>query len=428
MKIYSWVGVLVVTTFTSQLAFSWGPEGHQTTALVAQQILQSQSQNDPAAAKALATVKAILGSKTIDQAATWPDEVKEQSRSCSDKDGPFVKDPTFPQTIDGKTVVGKSSAICEAYKATAEWHFATINADKGQTQYSFPSKTSSIAKKPSPYSVGDLVIIIEGLTHVLRSEPAPILDGVDSFATWKEQCLKSSGDNCKKEALEFLIHFLGDIHQPLHSCASCDVGGNSQYIVFFNQATDPAATWCKGKPASCANHELHQAWDTSMLVKSAATVVNGKVQVPSNFSADYSARLFRVMAQDQNSSQLCMKVAPGALLGEINIYDTGGRNNGPINWVNESSCYFKQVYDFLDDPQNRVAAKNVKSVKRSVAQAASSIPNLCDPSRKEGAGFDTAYKAFTVDQKYYNKNMVTIDERLYWGGSRLASLLNIYLW
>jgi hypothetical protein len=441
MKIYFWLGILVVATLTSQFAYSWGPQGHQTTALIAQQILQKQSQSDPAAAKALATIKTILGSITIDQAATWPDEVKKRSRSCSDKNGPFVKDPTFPQTDEfGETVVGKSSAICEAYKATAEWHFTTINTDKGQTQYAFPSTEVTDPKKPnelSPYAIADLVIIIKGLTHVLRSEPAPTLVGADSYATWKAQCLKrtDAGNNCKRQALEFLIHFLGDIHQPLHSGPHCDIGGNDQFIKFFGVLTpDPAADWCTPKdPPTCKFHELHQNWDSTMLVKNEAKVgADGKVHIPPDFSTRYSQNLVGKMKQTQSSSQQCMDAKPGDSIDGANMDEANGPNNGPISWANESACYFPQVYTFPDpDPAPAVQASKLKgkTTKRAVAQASSSsIPNLCDQSRrtKDGTTVDPEGKnflPFPVGLQYYTTNMITVDERLYWGGSRLASLL-----
>lgn len=55
----------------------------------------------------------------------------------------------------------------------------------------------------------------------------------------------------KKQALEFLIHFIGDITQPLHDEAEA-VGGN-----------EIAVTW-QGQPTN-----LHSSWDTQMVEKAA---------------------------------------------------------------------------------------------------------------------------------------------------------------
>lgn len=53
------------------------------------------------------------------------------------------------------------------------------------------------------------------------------------------------------EALKFLLHFIGDIHQPLHTEAE-DRGGNEIHVLFNKKHTN-----------------LHSIWDTEMLEKHA---------------------------------------------------------------------------------------------------------------------------------------------------------------
>ncbi|MFC1750436.1 S1/P1 nuclease [Pseudomonadota bacterium] len=50
------------------------------------------------------------------------------------------------------------------------------------------------------------------------------------------------------EALMYLGHFVGDIHQPLHVSYSDDLGGNNVSVTFFGK-----------------NSNLHQVWDSGML-------------------------------------------------------------------------------------------------------------------------------------------------------------------
>lgn len=50
------------------------------------------------------------------------------------------------------------------------------------------------------------------------------------------------------EALKFLVHFVGDIHQPLHVSHARDKGGNDIHVEFFNQPTN-----------------LHKLWDTMII-------------------------------------------------------------------------------------------------------------------------------------------------------------------
>jgi hypothetical protein len=57
------------------------------------------------------------------------------------------------------------------------------------------------------------------------------------------------------EAIKFLIHLVGDIHQPLHVGRKADKGGNEIQIVrFLNR-----------RPAK--GYTLHQAWDSLIIEK-----------------------------------------------------------------------------------------------------------------------------------------------------------------
>src|SRR5258708_4608866 len=64
--------------------------------------------------------------------------------------------------------------------------------------------------------------------------------------------LRTSADDAqKRQALLFLVHFLGDIHQPLHAVErACDRGGNSERVNFFLEAVK--------RP----NLTLHSVWDS----------------------------------------------------------------------------------------------------------------------------------------------------------------------
>jgi len=377
MKIWM-ILVASLIVVSSQKGYSWGDEGHSVTALTAQSILAIQSRNGDV--QATATLKAlgqILGQTKITDAALWPDKVKQLSRQCNTP--PLVKDPNYGSGPSQ----GQSSAICDAYKYTANWHY--ISAEGTYT--------------PNPndpnYFKGDTVVLINGLTHVLKNEPAPSLNGVKSYTNWKTECLKKPDHACKKEALAFLLHLVGDIHQPLHSGSSCDVGGNSQYITFFGQPKDPAAFWCNSNsPASCTNHELHQAWDTSILVLSPN---NQAFSVP-----DYVSKLIPFMANKVSSSdpKKCVPVRP-------NMPVDVDKSNGPVSWANESLCYMDQVYAFSDDP----------------TAVSPSIGNRCRADKKVDENGRVAFSSFAVGKNYYQTNLPTINERLYWGGFRLATLL-----
>lgn len=47
----------------------------------------------------------------------------------------------------------------------------------------------------------------------------------------------------KQLALRFIIHLVGDLHQPLHAGKCCDKGGNDVKVTWFGRATNLHAVW-----------------------------------------------------------------------------------------------------------------------------------------------------------------------------------------
>lgn len=86
-------------------------------------------------------------------------------------------------------------------------------------------------------------------------ESAPLLESGDIVMALEEQ-IKVLGDKSKSKderslALKMVVHFLGDIHQPLHTGHASDLGGNKWNVKYFRNNTN-----------------LHTVWD-SKLVESA---------------------------------------------------------------------------------------------------------------------------------------------------------------
>ncbi len=101
------------------------------------------------------------------------------------------------------------------YNHTHEWHWVTI-----------PDNTSydQTAKNPN----GDLVMKIEELTAALKA--------------------KNLSPDKEREAVKFLIHLVGDLHQPLHVGGGNDTGGNDVKVQWFGQPSN-----------------LHRVWDSDMI-------------------------------------------------------------------------------------------------------------------------------------------------------------------
>jgi S1/P1 Nuclease len=100
--------------------------------------------------------------------------------------------------------------------------------------------------------------------------------------------LRSPGLDAQKkaEALRFLIHFVGDVHQPLHSTTNNDQGGNCVPVVFFDtppQMRNPATE-------SYAPN-LHGVWDVNILAK--MTMEKAPEQVASDLDQSFRSRIVR---------------------------------------------------------------------------------------------------------------------------------------
>ena len=52
----------------------------------------------------------------------------------------------------------------------------------------------------------------------------------------------------KQTALRFIVHLVGDLHQPLHVGKCCDKGGNDVKVTFFGKPTNLHAVWDSALP------------------------------------------------------------------------------------------------------------------------------------------------------------------------------------
>ena len=59
---------------------------------------------------------------------------------------------------------------------------------------------------------------------------------------------RTQSDGARREALKFVVHFVGDVHQPLHAGYRDDKGGNTYQVQFDGKGSN-----------------LHKVWDSSML-------------------------------------------------------------------------------------------------------------------------------------------------------------------
>jgi hypothetical protein len=129
--------------------------------------------------RARAVVRRILGPETLAEASNWPDFMRS--------------DPS------------------EFWQKTASpWHYVTVP----------PGKTYAEVGAPP---AGDAVIALKRFSATIRDPNAPIAD--------------------KRLALRFIVHIVGDLHQPLHVGNGADRGGNEVKVTFFGKPTNLHAVW-----------------------------------------------------------------------------------------------------------------------------------------------------------------------------------------
>ena len=182
------LSALILASGSSSRA--WGPVGHKTVGMIAQSRLSPQ---------ALRAIAAILGlGVSLEKIANCPDQfVFTPDRNCA---GAF--------TMQGDPL------------PTKPWHYINIPVD-----------ASADATSMMSYCPQDACVVaqIRKDVAVLKDPAAPLDD--------------------KRMALMFLVHFVGDVHQPLHSATDTpdDFGGNRKIM--------HAITYL-GKPLN-----LHSIWD-----------------------------------------------------------------------------------------------------------------------------------------------------------------------
>jgi hypothetical protein len=194
-------------------AFPWGCQGHRIVALIALDQLNSHARTE-----ATQLLEGPIYDATL-------------RRYCPAS--------TLPQLAD---LASWADDVRNQRKETAGWHFIDIPLD---------ARKKSVTEA-CPAS-GCVTSAIRQQAEILRSASAT-----------KRQ---------KAEALMFVVHFVGDLHQPLHSADNDDRGGNCVAVAFFDLKPETSGSGQSYRP------NLHGVWDTDLLER----VSNG--QEPAAFAA-----------------------------------------------------------------------------------------------------------------------------------------------
>ncbi len=183
-------------------ARAWGDEGHAIVALIALQYLDA-----PARSRAEALLQGdhtdLVAGTDFAAEASWADRYRD-----SDRDGSQLH-----------------------YRGTRAWHY--IDLERGDPD--LPAACFGFPPLPP------------GLPASAGPADDCIVDKIAQFDA--ELAAPATAPPERLLALQFLLHFVGDVHQPLHAIDDHDAGGNAERV--------RARGWRAGS--------LHQYWDVEFV-------------------------------------------------------------------------------------------------------------------------------------------------------------------
>jgi hypothetical protein len=262
---------------------AWGATGHRTVAEIAMWRLSKLK-----AGNALRQINELLKSKptTIEEAAVWPDTIRN-----------------IPQ-----------------YEYTTTLHWVSIPKEK--ERYDPATQCKPTAQVPE----GDCVI--GALEHFRKA----LVDASSSTAS-------------RLDALSFIVHFIGDLHQPLHATEDVtflnyegktgDRGGNLKLIFYLNEGVwqDPRENSCESDIDACSyidfqgvrrKRNLHAAWDSYLIETMLASL---RIKNEKRLSKEDVVKL-----REQKYTQILEQAIGGLDAREI----AGMEQGDPARWAEEA--------------------------------------------------------------------------------------------
>ncbi len=172
-------------------ALAWGTEGHRIVARIAQNNLSPKARQG--------VHRLLRQGETLESVATWADVIRNSR----------------PET--------------------KRWHYVDILLEDSNYD---PARDC----KRTPF--GDCIVNALDESRAILADPARL----ETFKLVLANPQESR--QARAEALKFLVHFMGDLHQPLHCADNHDRGGNDVKVTFFGNSSN-----------------LHKVWDTDIIAK-----------------------------------------------------------------------------------------------------------------------------------------------------------------
>lgn len=188
-------------------AHAWGDEGHEVVGLIANHYLTPAVRTKVNSILSTDTTH-LTATTQIDSEATWADKFRDSDRNTTKVH----------------------------FNETHNWHFVDL-------EIAGPDLVTACFGEPG----------LGG--HVASNGPAEdcIVDKINEFTAELKSASTSATE--RRMALQFILHFVGDIHQPLHSSDENDQGGNAKKV----------------SAANLGSGSLHGFWDTQFVMVQSAS-------------------------------------------------------------------------------------------------------------------------------------------------------------
>lgn len=193
--------LFVLCMFSATQSFGWGAVGHKATAYIGESYLTPEAR---------AKVNDLLDGQRLSDVVNWADSLRGQTEYSQ----------TFPLHYQNMPEVDDDTP------------------KKKENYY----RKSIVLQNGHEYSPGVVEAILTAEKNLLN----PLVS--------REK---------KQMSLKFLVHFIGDLHQPLHTGRAADRGGNSIKIAWRGKDTN-----------------LHKLWDSDMIYENLNKIPNADGKDP----------------------------------------------------------------------------------------------------------------------------------------------------
>jgi hypothetical protein len=367
------LALCLIMTWSSGAA-AWGNEGHQLVARISTEFLNDKARQQiiELLMEDVKTYRFFYEKNGCASVLAISDKAGGDEKKLSDDD----KQKFLLRGLSCVATWPDPPYVKYQRKYTGNWHFVdipvTLRAGAKPVRYSFDAMRDCVQDNWTREQKGDCALF------ALERFRAVLGNAKQSAEDFREE------PAARAEALKFVVHLMGDLHQPLH-CATDknlaqkddpgDAGGNAKIVIWFDEKEYTYGLW-----------NLHAVWDEGILDKT-MNLSEDEKKDPDKVDAKETAYIASLPLPKSGSKELAFMQA-----GDI------------FEWVNDSyNLAVDSAYGTLPPIDNtyKYTVKDSKTGKNV-----------------------TRTGGYRLGLPYYQANKETVNKQLMLGGVRLARLLN----